>query len=68
MAACPHLSTPCPNASAGRAFVWIDRQLERASSGPVFLRPQAIAQLVRDSIQRGVQLDIISLVRLCFSR
>jgi hypothetical protein len=44
------------NASAGQAFVWIDRQLDRASSGPVFLRQQAIAQLVRDSIQRGVQL------------
>jgi hypothetical protein len=40
------------NASAGQAFVWIDRQLDWASSGPVFLRRQAIAQL----IQRGVQL------------
>jgi REP element-mobilizing transposase RayT len=44
------------NASAGQAFVWIDRQLDRASSGPVFLRQQTVAQLVRDSIQRGVQL------------
>ena len=43
------------NASAGQALVWIDRQLDRASSGPVFLRQQAIAQLVRDPIERGVR-------------
>jgi hypothetical protein len=49
----PASQYPMPhNASAGQAFVWIDRQLDWASSGPVFLRRQAIAQL----IQRGVQL------------
>jgi REP element-mobilizing transposase RayT len=44
------------NASAGKAFVWIDRQLDAARSGPQFLRHEAIARLVRDSIQRGVEL------------
>ena len=52
----PASQYPMPhNASAGQAFVWIDRQLDRASSGPVFLRQQTVAQLVRDSIQRGVR-------------
>jgi len=43
-------------AAAGRAFVWIDRQLDTARSGPLFLRQEAIARLVRDSPQRGVEL------------
>jgi hypothetical protein len=52
----PASQYPMPhNASAGQALVWIDRQLDRASSGPVFLRQQAIAQLVRDPIERGVR-------------
>ena len=43
-------------ASAGQAFVWIDRQLDAARSGPLYLRQEAIARLVRDSIYRGVEL------------
>src|SRR4051812_40508156 len=40
----------------GQAFVWMDRQLDTIRSGPMHLRQSAIAQLVVDSIQRGVQL------------
>jgi len=44
------------NASAGQAFVWVDRQLDAGRCGPLFLRRPEIAQIVHDSIQRGVQL------------
>jgi putative transposase len=43
-------------ASPGLAFVWFDRQLDSARSGPRFLRQAAVAQLVLDSIQRGVEI------------
>ena len=36
--------------------MWIDRRLGAARTGPLFLRQQAIAQLVNDSIHRGVEL------------
>ena len=57
-----HGSLPRPHypplrcASSGRAFVRIDRQLDAARWGPLFLRQPALAQLVCDSIHRGVQL------------
>jgi putative transposase len=47
---------PPAKASAGEAFVWIDRYLDLARDGPVFLRQDAIAQLVVDSLFRGVEL------------
>ena len=53
----PASQFPPPHpASAGQAFVWIDRHLDTARWGPLFLRQDAIARLVMDSIQRGVQL------------
>src|SRR5215831_21226085 len=47
---------PPHKASAGQAFVWLDRQLDLARCGPQFLRQDEIAQTVRDSMERGVQL------------
>jgi putative transposase len=47
---------PPHKSSAGQAFVWIDRQLDRARSGPVYLRQEPIARLVVDSLERGVEL------------
>jgi putative transposase len=53
----PYAKFPPPKkASAGEAFVWMDRYMDRASSGPVFLKQEAIAQLVADSLFRGVGL------------
>ena len=50
------LYPPPQKASQGQAFVWIDRYLDAARSGPVFLRQPAVAQLVVDSLLRGQKL------------
>ena len=50
------LYPPPHKLSAGQAFVWMDRRLDSASSGPLFLRQEAIAALVVDSLFRGVEL------------
>ena len=48
---------PPPNkASSGEAFVWMDRYLDTARTGPMFLRQPAVAQIVVDSLYRGEQL------------
>jgi putative transposase len=47
---------PPAKSSAGEAFVWIDRYLDLARNGPMFLRQEAIAHLVIDSPFRGVEL------------
>ncbi len=47
---------PPHHVSAGQAFVWLDRYLDRAESGPVYLRQEAIAKLVVDSLFKGVEL------------
>jgi putative transposase len=47
---------PPKKASAGEAFVWMDRYLDLARSGPTFLRQEAIAALVVKSLFRGVEL------------
>ena len=47
---------PPVKASAGEAFVWMDRYLDLARSGPVFLRQEAIAGLVVKSLFRGMEL------------
>ena len=47
---------PPHKASAGQAFVWMDRQLDMAHAGPMFLRQDAIANLVTASLHRGVEL------------
>jgi putative transposase len=42
--------------AGGQAFAWMDRQLDTARSGPMYLRQRAIARLVVESIHKGVQL------------
>jgi putative transposase len=50
------LYPPPQKASSGQAFVWMDRYLDTARSGPLFLRQPAIAQLVVNSLVKGEQL------------
>jgi REP element-mobilizing transposase RayT len=53
----PQSKYPPPHkASAGEAFVWIDRQLDIARTGPMYLRQESIARAVVDSLYRGVDL------------
>jgi len=46
---------PPGKASAGQAFVWMDRQLDMARTGPMCLRQDPIAALVVDSLHRGAE-------------
>src|SRR6266700_807923 len=47
----PHALYPPPNKqNAGQAFVWMDRYLDSARGGPLYLKQPPIAQLVVDSI------------------
>ena len=41
---------PSKKLSAGQAFVWIDRYLDRTRKGPLFLRIPEVAQLVADAV------------------
>ncbi len=53
----PHGRYPPPNkASAGKAFVWMDRYLDQGSSGPLFLRQPKLANLIIESLHKGVGL------------
>src|ERR1700693_513333 len=47
---------PPAKAISGEAFAWIDRYLDNTRTGPQFLRQDHIAQLVEDSLYRGVEL------------
>ena len=49
------LPPPGPLAS-GRAFVWLDRQLDAPRGGPMYLRQPEIARIVVESIHKGVEL------------
>jgi len=44
---------PPARVSSGQAFVAMDRLLDRATDGPVFLQQQEIAQIVVDAIRDG---------------
>jgi putative transposase len=46
---------PPHNLNAGQAFVWMDRHLDAALSGPRYLQQEGIARLVQDSIHHGEQ-------------
>jgi putative transposase len=52
----PNHFPPPKKASAGQAFVWLDRQLDAATSGPMFLRQEEIARLIVQSLHRGAEL------------
>ncbi len=43
--------------SPGEAFVWLDRRLDTARSGPRFLQQPGIARIVVASILKGVELQ-----------
>jgi REP element-mobilizing transposase RayT len=61
----PYHFPPLHKASAGEAFVWLDHQLDMARAGPMFLRQEAIARLVVESLHRGAELghyDLASFV------
>src|SRR4051812_40858146 len=42
--------------SSGVAFVWLDRQLDMARYGPMYLRMPDIAEIVVGSIRKGREL------------
>ena len=46
--------------AAGEAFVWLDRQLDTAKQGPMFLRKPEIAQVMVSSIHKGSTWDTTS--------
>ena len=50
------LYPPPGKASSGSAFVWMDRFLDSARSGPLYLAQAPIADIVAASLQRGVLL------------
>ena len=52
----PSFSAGPGKLAGGQAFVWMDRQLDMVRSGPMYLHQPAIAQLVVESIRKGVQL------------
>jgi REP element-mobilizing transposase RayT len=56
---------PPKNASAGVAFVWLDRQLDTTTKGPMFLRQEAIARLVVQAIHRRAELGHYDLGAFC---
>ena len=46
----PHKLYPPPGKqNSGKAFVWMDRYLDSARTGPLFLRQEAIARLLVES-------------------
>ena len=57
----PQAQYPPPHhLSAGRAFIWMDRYLDRAEWGPRFLQHESIATLVVTSLWRGVLGEPVS--------
>jgi len=52
----PHRAFPPSNLTSGEAFATMDRLLDQARSGPIFLREPAIAQEVLRSIETGAEL------------
>ena len=42
--------------NSGKAFVWVDRYLDTAPDGPLYLRNEQIARAVVASLRRGVDL------------
>ena len=52
----PHSSYPPPGKlNAGQAFVWIDRHLDAARGGPLYLKQEPIARLVIASIRYNAE-------------
>jgi REP element-mobilizing transposase RayT len=61
-----HLRPDPTSANPGRVFAAADRQLDRAVSGPKWLREPAIAQSLVDALRFGEQqLRLYSLIAFC---
>jgi REP element-mobilizing transposase RayT len=52
----PSQFQPPGKASSGEAFVLMDRELDKASQGPTFLRQDAIASLIEKSLYWGEEV------------
>jgi REP element-mobilizing transposase RayT len=53
----PPARFPPPHATAGEAFVWIDRYLDSTRKGPMYLKIEEVAEIVVQSLHKGVQLN-----------
>lgn len=53
----PGRAFPAPNLTSGEAFLAMDRLLDQARSGPMFLKQPTIAELVVKSIDCGAELE-----------
>ncbi|MEQ1883858.1 MAG: transposase [Bryobacteraceae bacterium] len=51
----PPQGLPSGRSSYDKAFVWIDRFLDLAQSGPMYLQMESIARLMQDSLQWGAE-------------
>ena len=62
----PSARYPLPhNLSAGEAFVWMDRYLDVARTGPMFLKVESVARLVVESLFKGVEMGHYKLRAFC---
>lgn len=53
----PHARyAPPGKVSAGKAFVWMDRYLDRARAGPQFLKQPELASMIVECLHKGVAL------------
>jgi putative transposase len=52
----PSQFPPPGKLSAGKAFVWMDRYLDSARTGPTYLLKPEIAEIVTQSLHHGVSL------------
>jgi REP element-mobilizing transposase RayT len=52
----PAQFAPPKKLTAGQAFVWMDRYLDSARAGPMYLRQPEIAKVVVDAMFKGVEL------------
>jgi putative transposase len=58
----PHGRYPPPGApSAGKAFVWMDRYLDQAATGPRFLRKPELADMLVQSLHKSIALGYYEL-------
>ena len=55
------LYPPPDKASAGKAFVWMDRYLDTTRHGPMFLRQPEVASLVVKVLRQGVNFEYYDL-------
>jgi putative transposase len=51
----PSLYPPPNKENAGKAFVWMDRYLDTATKGPLYLKQDPIASIVEQSIHHGAR-------------